>query len=487
MTQGKREKDSFTFIIVAIFLGNFIALLNSGTVNVALPSVMNNLHTNLNAVQWIVTGFMLATGTIAPVTGYLGNKFGYKNIYVYALIGLTVFSALCSLSWNIGALIVFRILQGICSGLIQISTLTIIYQSVKKEKQAMAISLWTISIMVAPAIGPTLGGLVTNYWGWKALFLSNVPVGIIATICSIFFLPASKDLKPVSLDKFGLFTVVIGNISLLMYFTKGSTLGWLSGPALVLLLLGVGGMGAFIWREMTVKEPLLNISVFKYPKFAMGTILNCLISIGLYSSVFLIPLFMEEAQGESSFIVGLVMLPGALIMIVVSIIIGKIQDKLDPVWLVLVGACLLSVATWEFSQLTMDSSVGYIIFWMIIRYIGVGLATSPVTIISMSVVPTEYVGHASSISNWLRQAVSALSIAIFTSILAVRTQTHLTALSLSGQGAGEALKQTAFLYGSNDTFLVAAAVLIFSIPLSLLLKKRKSKEAISAVKEETNH
>ncbi|MFJ8260451.1 DHA2 family efflux MFS transporter permease subunit [Rummeliibacillus sp. NPDC094406] len=471
MNSVKKERDTYLFIILAIFLGNFLAFINSGTVNVAIPSIMRELHSNLNSVQWIVTGFMLAIGTIAPVVGYLGNKFGYKQLYVFALIGLTVSSALCGLAENIVTLIIFRILQGICSGLIQISTMTIIYQSVKKEKQAMAISLWTISIMVAPAIGPTLGGLLTNAFGWKALFFSCVPVGIIATLCAIFFIPSSKKGSTVSLDIVGLITVVIGNVSLLMYFTKGSELGWFSVSAIALLLVGIMGIVIFIWRELTAKEPLLNISVLKYPKFMIGTLLNCLISIGLYSSVYLIPLFMEEALGASSFMSGLVMLPGALSMIVVTMIIGKLNNKFDLAWFVIVGAILLSIATWEFSQLNMNSSVLSIILIMIVRYVGVGFATSPITNISMSVIPPEQIGHATSIANWLRQAVAALSIAVFSSILAVRTQTHIS--ELKGEKIGEALKQGAFLLASNDTFFVAFVILVLSIPLSFLMLNRK--------------
>ena len=472
MRQLKKEKDSFVFIILAIFLGNFLAFINSGTVNVALPSIMRDLHTNLNSVQWIVTGFMLATGTIAPVVGFLGNKFGYKQLYVYALIGLTVSSALCGFAGNIGILIIFRILQGVCSGLIQIATMTIIYQSVKKEKQAMAISLWTVSIMVAPAIGPALGGLLTNSFGWKALFFSCVPVGIIATLCASIFIPSGVKEKTAALDFLGLLTVVIGNVSFLMYFTKGSELGWFSVTAVSLLVVGIVGIILFIWRELTAKEPLLNLRVLKYTKFLIGTLLNCLISIGLYSSVYLIPLFLEEAQGASSFVSGLVMLPGALLMIVVTIITGKFNNKFDPGWFVMGGAVLLSVATWAFSDLKMNTTVATITLFMVIRYIGVGLATSPIATISMSVIPPELVGHATSIANWLRQAVAALSIAIFSSILAVRTQIHFS--ELKSQKTMDALKQSAFLLASNDTFLVAFLILVFSIPLSLFMFSRKN-------------
>ncbi|GGA30971.1 DHA2 family efflux MFS transporter permease subunit [Paenibacillus physcomitrellae] len=475
MKQAKGTKDSFIFIMIAIFLGNFIAMLNSGTVNVALPKIMNDLHSSINTAQWVVTGFMLAIGIIAPVTGYLGNKIGYKNLYVYALIGLTASSALCGLSWNMSSLIVFRFLQGFSSGLIQISTMTIIFQSVNKEKQSMATSLWTVSLMVAPAIGPTLGGILTHSLGWKALFFANVPFGIIAALFAYFFIPAREGAKDVSLDFMGLLTVVVGNVSLLMYFTKGADLGWLSVPALSLLFFGVVGIAAFIWRELTAKEPLLNIRVFKYAKFSWGMVINCLISVGLYSSVFLVPIFMEEAQGESSFTAGMIMLPGALLMIIVTLIGGKLQEKIDSFWLVLFGGCLLSLATWEFSRLSMNSSIVYITFWMVIRYIGIGLAASPAMSISMSVIPRENAGHASTISNWLRQAMAALAIAIFSSILAARTQTHL--LALSGEKTGEALKRFALVYATNDTFLVGTFVTIMAIPLSLLLKQKKSKSS----------
>ncbi len=483
MEQIKKEKDSYVYIILAIFLGNFLALINSGTVNVAIPSIMKYFHTNLNSVQWIVTGFMLTIGTIAPVVGFLGNKIGYKQLYVVALIGLTLSSALCGFAWNIGSLIIFRILQGICSGLIQISTMTIIYQSVNKEKQAMAISLWTISIMVAPAIGPTVGGLLTNSFGWKTLFFSCVPIGIIATLCAILFIPSSTKKNSVSLDLVGLITVIIGNVSILMYFTKGPELGWLSIPALALFILGLVSIILFIWRELTANEPLLDLSVLKYPKFAIGTILNCLISIGLYSSVYLLPLFMEEAQGATSFMSGFVMFPGAIIMIVVTMLTGKLNDKLNPSWFVLGGSILLCVATWAFSQLKIDSSIAYIIGIMIVRYMGVGLATSPLTNISMSDIPTDKIGHATSISNWLRQAIAALSIAIFSSILAVRTQIHLA--DLNGNGT-KSIKQTAFLLATNDTFLVALLILILTIPLSLMMRKRKAKITLQSVKQKTN-
>ncbi|MFS0823104.1 DHA2 family efflux MFS transporter permease subunit [Bacillus sp. 1P02SD] len=471
MSKATRKKD--TFIILSVFIGNFLAFLNSGTINIALPTIMNDFQTQITSVQWIMTGFLLAIGIISPIAGYIGNKIGFKKLYLYSLIGLTLSSALCSYSWNIGSLIIFRILQGVCAGCIQIATLTIIYESIEKVKQPLAISYWTVSMVFAPAVGPTLGGLIIHYWGWEALFFSNVPIGLIATIFAFLFLPAQQKAKSISLDKLGLITIVIGNVSILLYITNGYYLGWLSGTAIVLLLFGIVGFATFIWRELTVKEPLLNLRVFKHTKFAIGTIVNCLLAIGLYSSVYLIPLFMEEVQGISPSIVGLVMLPGALIMMLVSIITGKIHDKLDPSWFILVGTVLVSFATWEFSELKLDSSIASITFWMIVRYFGLGLATSPVTTLSMRDIPIELVGHATSITNWLRQAVTALSITIFSLILTIRTQTHLS--ELNRDTSEEAIKETAFLFGTNDTFLIATIVLICAIPLSLLLKTSTQK------------
>lgn len=469
----KTKETGFWLIIASVFFGNFVALLNSGTVTVALPFIMKELNADVNTAQWIVTGFMLAMGTVAPLVGYLGEKYSYKRLYIGCLLGLMVSSILCGVSTSIGTLILFRILQGIFSGAILPTTMTIIYQAVKKEKQAFGISLWSVASMFAPAVGPTVGGLLTEYYGWKALFFMNIPMTLVAIVISAFCLPLMRSEKSSSLDIPGLITVISGSLSLMMYFSKGGESGWFAGPNLLWLALGVISILLFIWRELTAKQPLLNIRVFKNSAFTFGTVVSCIMNIGLYAGAFLVPLFMENTLGSTSLTVGIAMFPGTVLMIVASLMAGRLQDKVRPVWFLLTGIILLGIATWAFSHLQVTTTYLFIVCWMIFRYIGLGLASPSITILSMSTVTKQDIGYASAISNWLRSVVASLAIGVFSSVYSARTKFHLANLGASAaKGLKGSIQQTATVMGMNDTFVIATFIIIVAIPFVLILGSR---------------
>lgn len=466
----ERPREGFWFIILGIFFGNFVALLNSGTVTVALPFIMKELQIDVSIVQWIVTGYLLAMGMIVPLVGFLGDRFSYKRLYVAALIGFVLTSALCGFSWNISSLITFRILQGIFSGIVLPTTMTIIYQAIEKEKQPLAISLWSVAAMFAPAVGPTLGGFLTQYFGWKALFFMNLPIGILAIGLAIFFIPTFKLQESKSLDILGLIAAMILSISLMIYFSQGNKIGWLSERGIFWLLSGLVSIMVFIWRELTAKTPLLNIRVFKYSAFTFGTVVNCLLNIGLYAGTFLVPIFMNNALGASSLSVGLVMFPGTVLMILTSLLCGRYYYKIQPVWLLLTGVMLLTIATWEFSHLSVTTTYTFIVCWLLFRYAGLGFATTSITSLSMNDIPKSDVGHASSILNWLRSVFASLAIGVFSSIYSARTQTHLS--ELSNVSVKSTIQQSASVLAMNDTFLTATFIMIAAIPFIFLLKRR---------------
>ncbi|WP_284240678.1 MDR family MFS transporter [Paenibacillus glycanilyticus] len=466
---------------MAIFFGNFSSILNSGTVTVALPFMMKDLHADLNDTQWVTTGFMLAMGSIAPIVGYLGDKISYKRLYMYALVGFLICSVLCGCSWNIGSLIFFRILQGLFCGAILPATLTIVYQAVPAEKQALGISLWSVASMFAPAIGPTLGGLLTEYYGWKAIFFMNIPLAILAIVLASRYLPMQQVKKGGTLDYAGLITVVTGSTSLMMYFTQGNKIGWFSGWGWTWISLGVISIAVFIWRELTATTPLLNLRVFQYATFTWGIIVNCILTIGLYAGAFLLPIYMENALGSSSLTVGLMMLPGALLMIVASLLSGRLHGKIRPEYPLLGGAFLLIIATWAFSRLSLTTSYAFIIGWMICRYVGLGFSSPNIMTLSMSAVPKESTGHASAITNWLRQVIASFAIGIFSSIYSVRTQSHLTELSAKGE-VKTSLRETASVLAMNDTFIAACIVTVLAIPFIVILSSRsRSKKAAKMI------
>ncbi|WP_246131976.1 MDR family MFS transporter [Paenibacillus hemerocallicola] len=465
MSSSDRRAAPFWSIVFAVFFGNFMATLSTTTINVALPVFMDDFDASLNRVQWMMSGFMLATGVIAPIIGFLGDRLSYKRLYVLALAGFTLASVLCILAWNMESLIIFRIVQGLFSGMIMPTTMTIIYQVIPKEKQALGIGFWSVSAMLAPAFGPTIGGWLAEYFGWKALFLMNVPIGLMAIFAAQRFIPSYRLGKGVSLDSIGFVAVIIGTSSLLGAFSQSHSWGWTSWKTISLLAIGVGVIFYFVVRTLKVNAPLLNLRLFNIRRFTYSLILNCAITISLYAGTFLVPIYMQKIQGANTLHTGLVMLPGTLAMALVSSLVGKAYNKVGPFRLILSGVVLMGVSTWALSRLTLTSGTLFITTWIAIRYVGIAMSHMPVTNAGMSSVPSELTGQASAVTNWIRQGTSALSVSIFSAILSSRTLSY----GNDGETAVRALSSSI-----QDVFMLGTVLVVIAIPLTFLLRQKKS-------------
>ncbi|MGZ9583543.1 MDR family MFS transporter [Paenibacillus marinisediminis] len=464
------SKSKFWSMMFAIFFGNFLAVLSTNMVTVALPVLMEQFDVTLTSIQWVMTGFLLATGTVAPAIGFLGNRFSTKRLYLFALMGFVVSSCLCALAWNETSLILFRVLQGSFSGIIMPTTMSIVYQVIPKSQQAFGISIWSLSAMLAPAIGPTLAGWLTHVFNWQWLFWINIPIGLAAIWAVIKFIPMYKVGGQTGFDKLGFLMVVSGSILLLYAIGNTQTWGWLGWKTIGCIVIGGAIIGLFIFRSLRQKYPLLQFKVFQSRQFAYSMILVSIITISLYSGSLITPLFLQNVQKASTLTAGLIMLPASLLMAMVIPFTGRWYVRFGPARMISLGLALIAISSFAMSHLHVNTSHAAIIFWLIFRNIGIALANTPSVNAGMSAIRREWTGYGSSINSWLRQGLAALSISMFSSILVSRTMHHIEVLSQGGAVDQATVQLEAYAQGINDVNFIGFLLALIAIPIALQLK-----------------
>lgn len=487
MSQANVPNVRFWPIMIAIFIGSFLCVLASASINLALEIFTVHFDTTLSSVQWTMTGFMLAMGTTAPVAGYLGERFSYKRLYLFSLIGFTAASVLCASAWNEGSLILFRVLQGAFSGLIIPATMSIIYQVIPRERQAMAIAFWGLSAMLAPAFGPTISGWLLQHLNWQWLFLMNIPIGLVAILFVHAYIPYYRMSVPKSFDLPGFLTVFVSSSSLLLALGQGHSWGWSNWKVISLFVLGGIALLLFIWRELTAETPLLNLRVFKNGRFTLNAIIANIITISLYSGTLLTPVFLQRIQHVSAMDTGMILLPASLAMALLMPLVGKLYGIVGPRVLMSIGIVLLTVGTLTLSWLSVDVSHEYIIWWMIVRNVGIAFVVMPSSNAAMEQIPPELSGHASAITNWTRNVFGSFAIAIFTTMLASRSVTHATDFVTQGMTDRAHIEMMSFTMSVNDVYVAATLVAALALPLSLFVGKLNREGAGKPPKKVQKH
>lgn len=469
----KTKEVPYWPMMSAIFLGSFLVSLGTSTINLALPFLMKAFNSNLDTVKWTLTGFMLAMGTMAPITAYLGELFSYKKIYLASIIGFIASSILCIFSQTISFLIISRIIQGAFSGMIVPATMAIIYQAVPKERQVSATSLWSMASMFAPAIGPTLSGFLIQYFTWQAIFIINIPIGLAILVLGFKYIPYFKLNVPDFFDAKGFAAIIIGSLGLLIAFSEGSVLGWTSSIIIASLAIGIIALAAFVYRALSTTAPILDISVFKYKKYSFSVIVYAIVMMALYAGTLLTPLFLQNIQHLSALEAGIVLLPASLCMALAMPIVGKLYKRINPRLIIMFGIILVAIGSFAMSRLTSETSKNFIIIWMIVRNVGISFCTMPVTYSGMSVLPKAISGHGSSVNNWLARLVSSLSMAMFASLLTVRASVHVSSLVKAGK-SNLAAQSSGYVMGINDIYFVSFIIILIALPFSYFLNRKKT-------------
>jgi EmrB/QacA subfamily drug resistance transporter len=402
--------------LCVLVVGSFMSVLDTSIVNVAVPKIQTELSAAPDDVEWIVTGYTLALGVIVPLTGWLGDRIGKTTLYILAMIGFAAASALCGTAWNLDTLIVFRIIQAIPGGILPVVTMTMIYQIVPSAKIGTAMSIYGLGVVVAPAVGPTLGGYLVEYVDWRLIFYINVPIGIIGTIAAIAVFPRIKPTTWPKFDLWGFVTIAYGLFAMLLAFSEGQDWGWTGYRILALLISGALSLALFVVIELEVDKPLLNLLIFKSWAYTNSILLLGIAVTGLFTSVYFIPQFLQVEQGLQALDAGLVLVPSALVLIVMMPTAGRLYDRFGPRWPVTAGLLFMAYGSYLLAQTTLDTPRLDIEIWTSIRNLGTGLAMMPIMTAGVSSLKPALTSSGSGMNNVVQRVASSVAVAVFNSL-----------------------------------------------------------------------
>jgi EmrB/QacA subfamily drug resistance transporter len=412
--------------LVVLVSGMFMSVLDTSIVNVAIPEMQNIFGVTADDIEWIATSYTLVLGVVVPASSWLANRVGMTRLYIVALLAFAAGSALCGIAWDLESMIGFRVLQAIPGGVLPVVSLSMLYQIVPKERIGSAMGLYGLGVVVAPAVGPTLGGYLVEYVDWRLIFFINVPIGILGAIAAYLVLPTFPGRPAGRFDVLGFVTIASGLSALLLALSEGQSWGWTAYPTVILIILGFLCIALFVVIELEVDNPLLDVRVFRVWPYANSLLLITVLSIGLFSVLFYIPVYLQQARGLGAFEAGLVLMPQALVMAVLMPIAGQIYDRIGARVPAVVGLLIMSVASYLMQDLTAVTSQGEIIALLCLRAFGTGLCMMPIMTSGISAVAPTIVGSASAFNNVAQRVSSALGLAALTAFMTI-TQAQLNA------------------------------------------------------------
>ncbi len=498
-----RNRSPYAIALTAA-LGLFMAVLDNTVVNVALTPMATALNTTLQGIEWVVTGYFLSQAAVIPMAGYISNRVGIRRMFIICIGLFTAASLLCGLAQNETMLIAFRVLQGLGGGMLFPLSQSISFGAFPPERRAAASAVVGVPVLLAPAFGPTIGGILTDTFGWSAIFLVNVPVGVIAIILALTIIPADQPATQVarrSFDAPGLILSLIGVVAVVYAFTlvsqtqpgsetalnpRGELYGWGYWPVWALLLFGIAMLVAFALYELRHPDPVLDLRLFRSANFRTGSMITWVTAMVVFGSLFLIPVFLEQVRLPhlTALDAGLALMPQGICAAIAVVLCGRLYDRVGVRTLVMVGAGFLIVSSWGLTTLTPSSGVTELLPWIALRGFGFGFANIPVQTLAMQAITGRALPKASSLFTASRQIFSSIGIAIVTTLFVQQTAAHATTLAANlpagtspDAAARDQLLAQAGTNALNDVFLLVTACVVLVLVLAFVLPSRKAQAA----------
>lgn len=476
----KLQKNPPYAMIGILFCGAFIAFLNNTLLNIALPSIMKEFNVSPAVVQWLTNGYMLVNGILIPASAFFIQKFTNRKLFLTAMSLFSLGTLLAAIAPNFGFLIAGRMIQASGSSLLIPLLMNVMLTAFPVERRGRAMGMFGLVMIMAPAIGPTLSGWVIEHYSWRTLFEIVLPIAVIILLLGLLKFKNITPNRDIKIDIVSLIFSSFAFGGLLYGFSWAGEKGWSHPTVYGTILFGAVFLIIFITRQLRLSEPLLEFRIFKYPMFALSSAISIVLSASMFSGMILTPIYVQSIRGISPFDAGLLMLPGAIIMGIMSPITGRLFDKYGARILASIGLIITVITTYMFSHLTVDMPYFHIMLLYAVRMFGMSLVMMPVMTNGLNQLPLVQNPHGTAMNNTLQQVSGAIGSAILVTIMNKKTESTIqelinrTASTSHTAVSDEVMKQItnqAMLEGINYAFFISTFIAIAAFILSLFMKR----------------
>jgi DHA2 family multidrug resistance protein len=433
---GWRPSANPWLIAVAVMLATILEVLDTSVANVALPHMAGNLAANTDEITWVLTSYLISNAIVLPMTGWLSIQFGRKRFLMTCVALFSLASAACGAAPTLAALVLARVLQGAAGGALQPISQAILMESFPPAKRGVAMAIFGMGIVAAPIIGPTLGGWITDNYSWRWIFYINLPIGVIALyMCRAFiedppYLTAAKADSAGRIDYIGFGFMAVWLATLQIILDKGQQDDWFSAPWIRwFAVISVLSMISFIIWEIRQRHPLVNLKVLKNRNFAVGTAMMTMVGVVLYSTITLLPLFLQNLMDYSALYSGLALSPRGIGAIISMFFVGRLIGRMDSRLLIGCGFTLLAYTSFQFGSINLQIGLPTVVLPNLLMGMAMGLIFVPLTTLTMAGLPNEQMGNAAGIFNLMRNLGGSVGISAVTTMLARGAQAHQVILS----------------------------------------------------------
>ncbi|MBI2355013.1 MAG: DHA2 family efflux MFS transporter permease subunit [Deltaproteobacteria bacterium] len=501
-------------ITITVMLPAIMEIIDTSVANVALPHMQGSLNAGTDEITWVLTSYLVSNAVVLPMTGWLSRVFGRKRFLMTCIVLFTLASLLCGAAPNLATLVLFRVLQGAAGGALIPISQAILMETFPPHQRGMAMAIFGIGAMFGPIVGPALGGWITDNMNWRWIFYVNLPIGLIALIMCAFFIFDPGYLKrtghAMRIDYWGLFLLTSGMGALQVVLDKGQQEDWFNSSfILTFSVIAVVSLAALVWVELTHEHPIINLRLFRNVSFSAGNLIMFVVGFCLYSSIMLIPLFLQTLMGYSATDAGMVLAPGGVATLITMPFVGAMLAKRDGRKIVMTGLIIGAFSMFLMQRLSLEASYWSFVWPRVILGVGLAMIFVPLTTVTLATIPRMEMGNATGMFNLLRNiggsvgiAVAATQLGRFGQFYQTTLVAHVTPYNSAWQMRYEGFKQAllakgvamaqvdqsalAMMYGMvrrqagamafNHIFWVSGIAFLAILPLLLLLKRPSHQE-----------